>query len=257
MKIAIIGATGYIDSSIRSDTMPTEPLDTMKTSTTEPSQQDDGNGADTLHYINDPLCGWCYAAEPMVKLARVELGGSLRFKLHAGGLFNDNNLSESKRQLIRKADLRITELTGQRFGVAYFEGTLTEPGMTYDSAIPAAGILAAQQQSPDVAPEMLRALQNAHYLAGRNINDPEVVADVAASLGIPREAFAISFAAVQGERVHQHIEATRELMRQIHASGFPSFFLQSGKRRTRIPHEAHYRSPQGFVAAVRAAQRKI
>lgn len=30
----------------------------------------------TLHYIHDPLCGWCYGAAPLVKAARQEFGSA-------------------------------------------------------------------------------------------------------------------------------------------------------------------------------------
>ena len=38
-----------------------------------------------LHYLYDPLCGWCYGAEPLVDAARSVQG--LEVRLHAGGLW--------------------------------------------------------------------------------------------------------------------------------------------------------------------------
>jgi len=37
----------------------------------------------TLHYFHDPLCGWCYAAAPLVTAAAAVPGVAL--KLHGGG----------------------------------------------------------------------------------------------------------------------------------------------------------------------------
>ena len=37
-----------------------------------------------LHYIFDPLCGWCYAAAPLVKAARSVPGVTLQW--HGGGM---------------------------------------------------------------------------------------------------------------------------------------------------------------------------
>ena len=39
----------------------------------------------TLHYIYDPMCGWCYAAAPLIQAAR-QIDG-LNIELHAGGLW--------------------------------------------------------------------------------------------------------------------------------------------------------------------------
>ena len=36
----------------------------------------------TLHYVFDPLCGWCYGASPLVAAARERLP----VRLHAGGM---------------------------------------------------------------------------------------------------------------------------------------------------------------------------
>ena len=36
----------------------------------------------TLHYIYDPLCGWCYGSAPLVKAARAVLS----VRPHGGGM---------------------------------------------------------------------------------------------------------------------------------------------------------------------------
>lgn len=38
----------------------------------------------TLHYIFDPLCGWCYGAAPLVEAARTVPGLAVAF--HGGGM---------------------------------------------------------------------------------------------------------------------------------------------------------------------------
>lgn len=37
----------------------------------------------TLHYVFDPLCGWCYAAAPLIEAAG-QIDG-LNIVMHAGG----------------------------------------------------------------------------------------------------------------------------------------------------------------------------
>ena len=36
----------------------------------------------TLHYVYDPLCGWCYGAAPLVRAAR----GTIRVQAHGGDM---------------------------------------------------------------------------------------------------------------------------------------------------------------------------
>ena len=90
------------------------------------------NEATTLHCIFDPLCGWCYAAAPLVEAAR-EVPG-LRVELHGGGMMTGANrraITPQWRDYVLPHDRRIAELTGQPFGEAYFEGLLRDGTAMY------------------------------------------------------------------------------------------------------------------------------
>ncbi len=212
------------------------------------------NEVDTLHYIYDPLCGWCYAAEHMFELACGTSDPPLRIQLHGGGLFEDQQLSDAKRAYIRDADQRIAELTGQVFGQAYLDGTLSDPDTRYDSSIPIAAVLAVQERNPAAGPGMLMAMQQAHYRHGEKITDPSALAGIAQRLGIERAAFLESFARRSASAVHQHIAETRQLMHRVGAGGFPTFVLQSGNAFSVLEHQQSYRSPKSFLRNVQAAR---
>lgn len=199
----------------------------------------------TLHYIHDPLCGWCYAAEGMVDVA-VQAG--VPIVLHGGGLFaSATHLPAAKRDYIRQADARIGSMSGQEFGAAYLDGLLADPATLYDSRPPIAAILAAQSLLPGSGPAMLKALQHAHYRQGWRIVETEVLHDVAASIGLERAAFAQAWAACAGAVTEHHIAASRALMRQIGAQGFPTFALEREGVHTLLRHEACYGKPQAFA----------
>ncbi|WP_419828014.1 hypothetical protein [Sphingomonas sp.] len=75
-----------------------------------------------LHYIYDPLCGWCYAATPMVDAAAA---AGIVLSLHGGGLWDaPTRLARDKLAYIRQSDARIGALTGQWFGDEYLNGLL-------------------------------------------------------------------------------------------------------------------------------------
>lgn len=209
---------------------------------------------ETLHYLYDPLCGWCYAAEAIVEVACTLISSTFRFEMHGGGLFDNEILVESKRKYIRSNDMRIADLTEQEFGLSYFNGLLSHSATLYDSAAPITAIIAAQALDSDIGPAMLRALQYAHYRQGIQISDFANLVGVAESVGLKPKTFRTSFELNAGHATRQHISTTRELMSQVNVSGFPAFFLVSRGKQVVIPHENYYKSPDSFLQAIMAAR---
>lgn len=184
------------------------------------------NEGATLHCIFDPLCGWCYAAAPLVEAAR-EVPG-LRVELHGGGMMTGANrraITPQWRDYVLPHDRRIAELTGQPFGEAYFDGLLRDGTAVMDSEPPTTAILAAESLRAGGALDMAHRVQRAHYAEGRRIADADVLQALAAELGFDGEAFAAAFARLSGEATAQHIEASRALLRRVGGQGFPTFVL--------------------------------
>ena len=93
----------------------------------------------TLHYIYDPLCGWCYGAAPLVRVAQ-EMA---TVRAHGGGMMTGNNrqpVSPQLRAYVMQNDNRIAKLTGQPFGEDYFEGLLQDEVAVFDSEPPIAAV---------------------------------------------------------------------------------------------------------------------
>jgi putative protein-disulfide isomerase len=196
----------------------------------------------TLHYIHDPLCGWCYGAEPLVRAAEGVEG--LTIRLHGGALWpQPTQLPESTRRYIQQADARIAAMSGQPFGDAYLRGLLLDPTMTLESRPTIAAVLAAESIDPAKALPMLRAIQHAHYEHGRRVVERDVLCDIAAECGLPRERFA---AALDAAEAKAHIDDSRLLMGRVGAAGFPTFVLQIGDEWFGVPHQQFASDPAGF-----------
>ncbi|HUQ50894.1 MAG TPA: DsbA family protein, partial [Gammaproteobacteria bacterium] len=85
-----------------------------------------------LHYIYDPLCGWCYGAEPLVSAASNVDGLALR--MHAGGLWpQPTRLPDQTRRYIAQADARVGQMSGQPYGEPYLNGLLFDPELVLES----------------------------------------------------------------------------------------------------------------------------
>ncbi len=201
--------------------------------------------APTLHYVHDPLCGWCYAATPMVRATR-EAGIAL--VLHGGGLWDPaTRLGPEKGGYIRRADARIAALTGQPFGSAYRDGLLDDPATVFSSRPTIAAVIAAGATRTGEDLSMLHAIQDAHYVAGRRVVEPAVLAELADGLGLEGEAFRRAF---DDAGVDAHVARTRGFMARFGVRGFPGFVLEKGPELVRFDHEPFYDRPEAFARAV-------
>jgi putative protein-disulfide isomerase len=185
----------------------------------------------TLHYLFDPLCGWCYGAAPLLAAAHSLPG--VQIELHAGGMLTGSNrrsISPQWRAYVLPHDRRIAELSGQPFGDGYFNGLLNDQAAVLDSEPPSSAILAAQTIAGQGL-AMLQRLQQAHYVEGRRIADLPVLVALAGELGLPLPQFSNAYQVVRGRQTQSHIAASRALMAQAGVQGFPSVLLVDGQGR--------------------------
>jgi putative protein-disulfide isomerase len=183
-------------------------------------------GAATLHHVFDPLCGWCYAAAPLIETARALPG--LAIALHGGGMLagaSRQTITPQWRAHVLPHDQRIAQLSGQPFGEGYVEGLLRDIGATLDSEPPTTAILAAERLAGRGL-DMLHRQQRAHYVEGRRIADPRVLEALACDLGLDPQAFTSAFHARQGEPTRAHVADSRQWLRRLGGQGVPTVALE-------------------------------
>lgn len=196
-----------------------------------------------LHYLYDPLCGWCYGAEPLV-LAAIEVDG-LELVLHGGGLWPEpTQLPEETRRYIAQADGRVGAMSGQPYGDAYLKGLLFDPNLVLESRSTTAAVMAAKSIDPKNELMMLKAIQHAHYEGGRHVVRPEVLLEIAMECGMAQEKFAEAF---EQAHVDAHLAESRQLMERIGASGFPAFALEVNGAWQSVPHQQFASDPKAFA----------
>jgi len=183
-----------------------------------------------LHYIFDPLCGWCYGAAPLISAARGV--PNLTIALHSGGMMTGANrqaVTPQLRAYVMAHDKRIAQLSGQPFGAAYFDGLLRDAGAVFDSAPPTTAILAAEEVaegSTGKGLDMLHALQHAHYVLGRRIGETTVLLELAQELGLDPVAFAQAYARLAGPATERHFNESRAWLSRAGGQGFPTLALE-------------------------------
>jgi len=206
----------------------------------------------TLHYIFDPLCGWCYGAAPLVEAARAVPG--LDIALHGGGMMTGGNrqpVTDRLRRYVMPHDERIAGLTGQPFGNDYYNGLLRDEGAVFDSEPPTTAILAAQTLAGRGL-DLLKRIQRAHYVQGLRIADPAVLESLAADVGLDPEAFRAAYAAAQGTETAAHIAASRKLLAQVGGSGFPTLALERAGVYEMLEPSRYLGRPEEWQADLRA-----
>ncbi len=196
-----------------------------------------------LHYIYDPLCGWCYAAAPLIQAA-AELANS-QIMLHAGGLWVNERrqpLGKALRDYVKPHDDRIYALTGQVFGERYFNELLLNESLVLDSEPLIQAILALEQMGGNPL-VMLQRIQQTHYRDGIWTGSGDIQAALAAEQGISAADFE---SAKQRVNVAAHMHASRELMDKFNVSGYPALVLLDEQRRQLIPLAQYYGQVDAF-----------
>lgn len=187
-----------------------------------------GASSAVLHYVFDPLCGWCYAAAPLVQAARRVPG--LAIALHGGGMMagpNRRHITSQWRDYVMPHDRRIAELSGQPFGERYFDGLLRDTTAVMDSAPPTTALLAAEAMAGRGL-DMLHRLQRAHYVEGLRIADADVLAALAQDLGLDAAAFEEAFSQWAGGATEAHMATSRQWLARAGGQGFPTLALAVG-----------------------------
>ena len=203
----------------------------------------------TLHYVYDPLCGWCYGAAPLLEAA----AGlpTLQIALHAGGLWLGSRrqpMGQALRDHVRPHDERIQALTGQLFGERYFNELLLSDGLLLDSEPPIRAILAVTELGGDGL-SLLHRIQQSHYLDGQWVGDQAHLARLAQEQGITPEAFALAFGQVD---LAGHLAQSQGWLRRLGGQGFPTLGLMQGGSLIPLPASSFLGEPQAFVSHLAA-----
>ncbi|WP_375396625.1 DsbA family protein [uncultured Sphingomonas sp.] len=202
----------------------------------------------SLLYLYDPLCGWCYAATSGI--ARLRAAGVV-VSLRPTGLFSDPGrvMTPEFADYAWKNDQRIAAMTGQTFTKAYHRQVLQAPGTAFDSTNAILALTAVAIDSPDGEADALRAVQEARYVAGRDITDIATLGTILTEAGYPGAAAAFDArAATLLSANAARLAAGQALMREVGGSGVPTLVMVDGASRRLLDSDALYGPSDGLLA---------
>ncbi|WCN07714.1 DsbA family protein [Marinomonas mediterranea] len=176
-----------------------------------------------LHYVNDPLCGWCYGASPLI-LAANELE-CVHVTLHCGGLWigdRRQKMGPKLQQFVLPHDKRIAEMSGLVFGDRYQHELLKNEDLILDSEPPIRAIIVSESLE-NKGLQMYAAIQNAHYQDGRYVSDINNLAEIAEEVGLRRDRFLDEYLKVD---LASHLSDSLEWLRKLQGQGYPTVGLE-------------------------------
>ncbi|MEO8152649.1 MAG: DsbA family protein [Rhizobacter sp.] len=198
---------------------------------------------DHLIYLYDPLCGWCYGAMPAIH-GLADLGGCIVEPVPSG-LFGGNPDKRIDREMakhIEQIDARIATMSGQRFSDVYRRKVLGNPDLPFDSGPATEALTAVWQWNVLRELDALHALQRERFVAGRNISDPEVIAQaLSASLGDEPDVWLKRVTAPGlAHAAEKRIGRAKRVMKSIGVQGVPALVWPSDKGLRLLPGQWLY-----------------
>jgi putative protein-disulfide isomerase len=212
---------------------------------------------DGLHFIYfaDPMCSWCWGFAPVIEKLALTYGDALPIRLIMGGLRpgTEQVMHDAAKTSTRTHWEHVHEASGQPFDYAFFD----RQDFVYDTDPAARAVVMVRRQRPDLALAFLARTQRAFYAENRDVTKPEVLADLAAEFGIPREGFAEKLA----EEELKH-ETWRDygLSQRAGVKGFPTLVVGPNQDGAFALVTSGYQPPEvilgmmeQWVASLRAA----
>jgi putative protein-disulfide isomerase len=133
-------------------------------------------------------------------------------------------------------DQRIQKITGQSFTETYRQKVLTDFTKKLDSWFPTLAISAHETRFPEKGYDMLSALQKARFVEGQDVTNPEVLSEIATSLGWQKDLFDSLLRDQKfADQVSQRTEENRKDFSQYQASGVPLVIIAIGGEEKTVP----------------------
>ncbi len=180
----------------------------------------------SLIFIADPMCSWCYGFEPELS-ALLDGLPEVPLDIVLGGLRTHQReaLTTEKRATILSHWQQVQAATGLPFD----DAALMRDGFIYDTEPACRAVVTARRLAPQSAYPVLRAIQQAFYVAGQDVTKAEVLADIAAA-AMTQAGFPIDPAGFQAswgsETAQQATQKDFDLAKQWGVTGFPTLVLE-------------------------------
>jgi putative protein-disulfide isomerase len=173
-----------------------------------------------LIYFTDPMCSWCWGFSQVIEAIEARYGADLPIRLVLGGLRPGTvmPMTPEARRDVRGHWAKVTQASGQPFGASVVD----DDGFVYDTDPAARAVVVARRADPAKALSCLRAIHRAFYVEGRDVTRIEVLADLAAEVGLNREA---CLEGLGSEAAKQETWGDYNISMNAGVTGFPTLII--------------------------------
>ena len=181
------------------------------------------NEENSLIYIADTLCSWCYGFSPELDKF-IENHPELTLRMIQGGLrpYGTEMLHDMK-DFLKSHYTEIEKRTGQPFAKDLFD----KENFVVDTEPASRAVVVCRILAPEKELAFFKAVQTAFYTQVKNINKLETFLEVAEELKIDCQKFAEIF---ESEEAKYATKTDFQLSSEVGIKGFPSVVIKLGKQ---------------------------
>lgn len=170
-----------------------------------------------LIYFADPMCSWCWGFAPVITAIESQFGQALPIRIIMGGLRPGTTeaMKAKDKTYISEHWQHVQKASGQPFDFSFFE----RDGFVYDTEPAARAVVAVRRLAPYSALAYLKFVQQSFYAEGRDVTDPDVLAELARDLGLDGAAVKAEW---HSQRAIEETKADFTTSRKTGINGFPA-----------------------------------
>ncbi len=179
----------------------------------------------SLVYVGDPMCSWCYGfGVPLQQLLEQLPGVPLAVVLGGLRAYNQEVMPDALKSTLHHHWREVTKRSGKPFGTGQFD----HEGYIYDTEPACRAVVTIRTHAAEYTLAMYHAVQHAFYAEGRDITQTSVLADVWQELldskilvdvDFSRDAFTEAF---ESDRIKTQTRNDFAMVQQWGIRGFPA-----------------------------------
>jgi len=184
---------------------------------------------DTILYVYDPMCGWCYGFDPVMEQVASDHADRFHFHTISGGMITGDRqgiIAPQMATYILNTVPRLEQMTGVKFGEAFLKA-LRDGTYHASSVRPSRAMTVFRSLDPHKAVAFAHAMQRKLFLEGKSLDADATYHELCADFGLDATSF---LQALNDPASLRAAEEDFALSSRLGVSGFPAVIgMRNGK----------------------------